>query len=68
MKAVRASLIAALVGTLSGAVNAKVSHEEAAKLGLGGAELTPVGAIRAGNARRQHSGLGRRHHATPGRV
>jgi len=35
---------------LSGNVVAKVTAEEAAKLGVDGTELTPVGAIRAGNA------------------
>lgn len=34
----------------SGLAAAKVSPEEAAKLGIEGTELTPVGAIRAGNA------------------
>ena len=40
-----------LVGSLSAiGVQAKVSPEEAAKLGVTGTELTPSGAIRAGNA------------------
>jgi hypothetical protein len=45
--AVSSALVAALT---SYGVQAKVSPEEAAKLGIEGTELTPAGAIRAGNA------------------
>jgi len=43
-------LLATLLAGASVAVYAKVSPEEAARLGLEGTELTPLGAIRAGNA------------------
>lgn len=39
-----------LMLVLAGAATAKVSTKEAAKLGIEGTELTPIGAIRAGNA------------------
>ena len=39
-----------LAAALAQAAMAKVSPEEAAKLGIEGTELTPIGAIRAGNA------------------
>ena len=45
--AVSSALVAALA---SHGVQAKVSPEEAAKLGIEGTELTPMGAVRAGNA------------------
>ena len=41
--------VALCLGSLS-VVNARVSPEEVAQLGLSGTPLTPVGAIRAGNA------------------
>ncbi|WP_372719072.1 DUF1329 domain-containing protein, partial [Immundisolibacter sp.] len=48
---VAASLMLAASGAgLAGLAQAKVSPEEAARIGLEGTELTPVGAIRAGNA------------------
>lgn len=42
--------VAGAAALFAGAAVAKVSPEEAAKLGLEGTELTPVGAVRAGNA------------------
>jgi hypothetical protein len=42
--------IGCLAVLAAGPVSAKVSAEEAAKLGITGTELTPLGAIRAGNA------------------
>jgi hypothetical protein len=42
--------IGCLAALAAGPVSAKVSAEEAAKLGISGTELTPLGAIRAGNA------------------
>jgi hypothetical protein len=45
--AVAASLLLALLPL---SAQAKVSPEEAAKLGIDGTELTPAGAVRAGNA------------------
>lgn len=42
--------VALFAALFCGSVLAKVSPEEAAKLGIEGTELTPVGAIRAGNA------------------
>ena len=45
-----AGLAVALAAALAGNAAAKVSPEQAAKLGVEGTELTPFGAIRAGNA------------------
>ncbi|HEX4857478.1 MAG TPA: DUF1329 domain-containing protein, partial [Usitatibacteraceae bacterium] len=53
MKAIISVASLALAVVVSGvptAANAKVSPEEAAKLGIEGTELTPLGAIRAANA------------------
>jgi hypothetical protein len=49
MIARNAYFVAGFAAILSSAVAAKVPPEEAARLGLSGTELTPVGAIRAGN-------------------
>ena len=46
----RSLLILAATTLGAGSVSAKVSPEEAAQLGLEGTPLTPVGAVRAGNA------------------
>jgi len=45
-----ASLALAGAAVFTQTATAKVSNEEAAKLGIEGTELTPIGAIRAGNA------------------
>jgi len=53
MKGVKWAASLALAVGLTGVlpmVSAKVSQEEAARLGIEGTELTPMGAIRAGNA------------------
>ncbi|MDD3652232.1 MAG: hypothetical protein PHC73_12195, partial [Immundisolibacter sp.] len=42
--------ISCLTAFAASPVSAKVSAEQAAKLGIEGTELTPLGAIRAGNA------------------
>ncbi|MGK2942777.1 MAG: DUF1329 domain-containing protein, partial [Immundisolibacter sp.] len=50
MKVAASLMLAASGAGLAGLAQAKVSPEEAARIGLEGTELTPIGAIRAGNA------------------